>query len=294
MPPEIIAVEIIERMKKNLGIPWKDPSVDIFYAGKPDTVVTGVATTWTPSLDVLRRAIAAKKNMIVTRESPYWLHETATPEFSGAGAPFSRAQMASDPTYGFKQDFIAKNNIVIFRFFDNWNARKLNGQLNALMTALAWDKYRNGDVDSSSHAYFELPASSLEQLTNTIRSQLKVRAMRVLGDPQASVRRIALTHGFLLVPGLQEVLAGMDVDVVVTGEPVEWEAFPYYEDWINAGKGKGMILLGSEVSEEPGSGEVAVWMKSFISEVPVDWLPAGEPFWAANSSPSNGLQSGAA
>ena len=294
MPPEITAEEIVKRMKNNVGVPWKDPSVDIFYSGKPDNVVTGVATTWTPSLDVLRRAIAAKKNMIITRESPYWLHETATPEFSGAGAPFSRAQMASDPTYEFKQDFIAKNNVVIFRFFDNWNARKLDGQSRALMGALAWDKYRTGAVDSSSHAYFELPASSLEQLTTSIRRQLKVRAMRVLGDPQASVRRIALTHGFLLVPGLQEVLAGMDVDVVVTGEPVEWEALPYYEDWINASKGKAMIILGSEVSEEPGSGEVAAWMKSFLPEVPVDWLPVGEPFWAANSSPANALQGGAA
>jgi hypothetical protein len=82
------------------------------------------------------------------------------------------------------------------------------------------------------------------------------------------------------------------VDVVVTGEPVEWEAFPYCEDWISAGKGKAMILLGSEVSEEPGSVEVAAWLKSFISEVPVEWLPAGEPFWAANSSPANAPQGG--
>lgn len=292
MPPEITAQQIIERMKKNLGVPWNDPSADIFYAGKPDNVITGVATTWTPSLDVLRHAIAGKKNMIITRESPYWLHETSTPEFSGAGAPFSRAQRASDSTYQFKQDFIAKNNLVIYRFYDNWNACKLDGQLHALITALVWDKYRKGDVGSSKHAYFELPASSLELLIATIRRQLKVRAMRVLGDPQSSVRRIALTHGFLLVPGLEEVLAGMDVDVVVTGEPVEWEAFPYYEDWISAGKGKAMIILGSEASEEPGSGAVAAWMKSFISEVPVEWLPAGEPFWAANSNPANELQAG--
>lgn len=293
MPPEITAQQIVERIKNNLGVPWTDSSVDTFYAGKPDTLITGIATTWTPSLDVMRRAIAARKNMIITRESPYWLHETSTPEFSGAGAPFSRTQMASDPTYQFKQDFIAKNNLVIYRFYDNWNARKLDGQLHALTTALAWDKYRKGDAGSSSHAYFELPESSLDQLTTTIRRQLKVRALRILGDPQSSVRTIALTHGFLLVPGLEQVLAGMDVDVVLTGEPVEWEAFPYCEDWISAGKGKAMIILGSEASEEPGSVEVATWMKSFISEVPVECLPAGEPFWAANSSPANAPQGGA-
>jgi putative NIF3 family GTP cyclohydrolase 1 type 2 len=285
MPPEITAMEIIGRMQKNLGVPWKDPSTDVFYAGAPNAFISGVATTWTPSLEVLRRAVAAKKNMIITRESPYWLHETATPEYSGAGAHFSREQMAGDATYQFKQDFIAKNNLVIYRFYDKWNARKLNGQLHALTGALSWEKYRERDVGSSSHAYFDLPPSSLKQLTVTIQSHLKLRAMRVLGDPQSSVRRIALTHGFLLVPELEEVVGKKGVDVLVTGEPVEWEALPYFEDLISAGKSKGMINLGNEASEEPGSGEVAAWLKSFISEVPVEWLPAGEPFWAANSNP---------
>jgi hypothetical protein len=77
------------------------------------------------------------------------------------------------------------------------------------------------------------------------------------------------------------VLKEPGIDVVVCGEPVEWEAHPYFEDWITAGKGKGMIILGHEVSEEPGAGAVAAWMKTFISEVPVEWVSAGEPFWAA-------------
>jgi putative NIF3 family GTP cyclohydrolase 1 type 2 len=293
MPPEITAMEIIGRMQQNLGVPWNDPSVDIFYAGRPDAVVTGVATTWTPSLEVLHRAVATKKNMIISRESPYWLHETAAPEYSGAGAPFSRAQMASDPTYQLKQDFIAKNNLVIYRFYDNWNARKIDAQLHALAATLGWDKYRRGEVGSSSYEYFDLPAGSVAQLTSTIQQKLKLRAMRVLGDPQSSVRRVALTHGFLLVPQLEEVLGKMDIDVLVAGEPVEWEALPYFEDWINAGKGKAMINLGHEASEEPGSREVATWMKSFIQEIPVEWLPAGEPFWAANSTPPTSVHRGA-
>jgi len=45
---------------------------------------------------------------------------------------------------------------------------------------------------------------------------------------------------------------------------------------------KALILLGNEVSEEPGSGEVAAWLKTFVSEVPVEWLPAGEPFWTVS------------
>jgi len=283
MATEVTAQQVVERIQKNLGVPWKTPSTDVFYAGKPETPVTGIVTTWTPSLEVLQRAVVAKKNLIIARESPFWLHETNTPEFSGAGGRFTREQMASDPTYQFKRDFIAKNNLVIWRFFDNWNARKTDGQLHALSAALGWDKLRKAAVGSANYEYFTLPPTSLRQIIGTVQTRLKLRAMRVLGDPQAQIRKVAVTHGFLLVPELAEVLREPDVDVVVTGEPVEWEASPYFDDWITAGKGRGMIILGHQASEEPGSGEVTAWMKSFISEVPIEWMPAGEPFWAANS-----------
>jgi hypothetical protein len=72
------------------------------------------------------------------------------------------------------------------------------------------------------------------------------------------------------------------VDVVVGGEPVEWEATEYFQDLIAAKMSKGLILLGNEGSEEPGSGEVAAWLKTFVKEVPVEWMPAGEPVWAVS------------
>src|SRR6185437_14341958 len=98
------------------------------------------------------------------------------------------------------------------------------------------------------------------------------------GDPQTPVSKAFLSHGFFLVPELQRILEH-DPDLVVIGEPVEWEAGPYFEDVVASGKKKGMIVLGQEVSEEPGSGEVAAWLKTFIRCVPVEWMPAGEPVW---------------
>ena len=43
---------------------------------------------------------------------------------------------------------------------------------------------------------------------------------------------------------------------------------------------KGMILLGHAVSEEPASADVAAWLKTIVSEVPIQFIPAGEPFTA--------------
>ena len=76
----------------------------------------------------------------------------------------------------------------------------------------------------------------------------------------------------------QRIIAG----AIVAGEPVEWEASEYFEDLIEANMSKGLILLGNEASEDPGSGEVAAWLKTFVTEAPVEWLPAGEPFWTVS------------
>lgn len=274
---EITVQQVLERMQKNLGVAWRNGS-DGVLAGSPSAIVTGIVTTWAPSLEVMKKTVAAKKNLIISRESPFWIHETARPEFSGSGAG-NRDALKKDPTFQYKQDFINNNKLTILRFSDNWNARKPDGQMKALGTALGWERFRKPDAAGTGHEVFVMPATTLGGLIKGIQDRLKTKSMRVLGDPQAKINKVALTHGFILVPALAEVLKEPDIDVLVTGEPVEWEAHPYFEDWITAGKAKGMINLGSQVSEEPGSGEVAAWLKSFVSEVPVEWIPAGEPFW---------------
>ena len=271
MPGGLTAQQVVDRIQKNLCVPWKTPSVDVFNAGTPDARVTGIATTFTPTLDVLRRAAKAAKNMIVTREPPFYGH--------GDTAKY----LSKDATYTFKQDFIAKNNFVIWRFYDNWQARRVDGQLRGLAMALGWDKYYKTGGEDPYHpgdGFFVLPGTSLRDLAKNIQDRLKIRGIRIIGDPQTKVSKVALTHGFLLVPELQKTLKEPGVDAVVAGEPVEWEAGPYFEDVVASGQRKGMIVLGHEVSEEPGSGEVAAWLKTFISEVPIEWIPAGEPFWA--------------
>ena len=75
-------------------------------------------------------------------------------------------------------------------------------------------------------------------------------------------------------------LARPDVDVLVIGEAREWEGILYAQDAIAAGKPKGLIVLGHVISEENGMNECARWLKTFITEVPVEFIAAGEPFWS--------------
>ena len=53
----------------------------------------------------------------------------------------------------------------------------------------------------------------------------------------------------------------------------------YAHDATASGRAKGVIVLGHAVSEEPGMEICAEWLKTFITQVPVELIKAGEPFW---------------
>ena len=291
MSEPLTASRLLDRMMKNVGIPWQSQRADGFgdgiHLGPPDTVVTGIATTFTPTVDVLKRAVASGKNTIICRETPFYSRGERAPLFWRNGPAPPQQLLDKDATARAKRELIGSNNLVVIRLFDNWDARKTDAQLRGLAVALRWDKYhlarkRGVDLYRPGNEYFSLPKTSLGQLVKDIQTTLRVHGVRVIGDAQSQVSKAALTHGFLLVADLQRVMKEPGVDVVIGGEPVEWEASEYFEDLVAAKMAKALILLGNEVSEEPGSGEVAAWLKTFVSEVPVEWLPAGEPFWTVS------------
>lgn len=65
---------------------------------------------------------------------------------------------------------------------------------------------------------------------------------------------------------------------MVIGEAPEWESLAYVNDAFQAGLPKAMIILGHSVSEEAGMDYCATWLRSFIKELPVYFIPSGDPF----------------
>lgn len=284
----ISSQELVDRIQKNLGVPWQSQRSDGFsdgiLLGSPETKVTGIVTTFTPALDVLKRAVASGKNTVICREAPFYSRGERAPLYWRNSPAPSKELTDNDPVCRVKQEFISQNNLVIIRFFDNWDARKTDGQLRGLARALGWDQFHLATKNSVDEyeprkVYFQLPKTPLNRLAQNLTEKLKIRAVRVIGDPAASVSEVALTHGLLLVADAERMLREPGVEVVIAGDAVEWEAVPYFQDLVTSGKAKGLILLGQQASEEPGSGEVAEWLKSSVSEVPIEWIPAGEPFW---------------
>ena len=237
--------------------------MDTFKAGNPDTPIHGIATTMMATLDLLERAARAGRNLI-THEPTFFNHEDNTQSFS------------TDKVLEAKLNFIAKNDLVVWRFHDHWHARRPDGVMTGMAKALGLEKHKSPDGDG----LFDIPNTTLEALASDMQSRLKIRVLRVVGDPKLPVRRISMSPGYAMLQGVMRGFARPDVDVVVVGETREWEAVEYAQDLISAGGKKALILLGHVLSEEAGMQECAEWLRTFVTEVPIDFIAAGEPYWA--------------
>jgi hypothetical protein len=50
--------QAIERIQREVGIRWREKTVDTVKTGNPNTPVKGIATTMAATLDVVKRASA--------------------------------------------------------------------------------------------------------------------------------------------------------------------------------------------------------------------------------------------
>lgn len=259
------AGEIVDRIKKELGVPWRDATYrDTFKSGSADTEVTGIATTAFVSLDVIRTAAAARLNMIIPHEDTFWNDRD------------DQAVVAEDAVYKEKLALLQKHDIVVFRIHDHMHAQRPDFTYVGSARAIGLDP-KHEDPPGSHR--FVIPETTLDALAASVKRKSGARALRVVGDPKAKVTRVRLGVGYASPP-----INGADTEVLISGEQQEsdgtFDSQPYALDAVAAGVVKGIILLGHTISEEAGMLEMAQWIKGFVPEIPVQLVKAEEPMWS--------------
>ena len=258
------AGEIIDRIKKNLGAPWRDATYrDTYKTGGADTEVTGIATTAFVTLDVIRKAGAAGLNMIIPHEDTFWNDRD------------DQAILGDDALYKTKLELLTKHNVVVFRIHDHMHAQRPDFTYVGSARAIGLDP-KHEDPPGSHR--FVIPETTLGALAADVQRRSGARALRVVGDPKAKVSRIRLGVGYASPP-----ISAPDIDVMISGEQQEsdgtFDSQPYALDAVTLGIAKGIILLGHTISEEAGMLEMAQWIKGFVPEIPVQLVKAEEPMW---------------
>jgi putative NIF3 family GTP cyclohydrolase 1 type 2 len=264
----------MRRIQSELGGDWPATGPDGFKAGDPSTVVKGIATTAMATLEVLRQAVAAHANLILTYEPTFYGRADGLPPASPTPGRGPMGLNPDDPVFKAKREFIEKNGLVVFRLRDHWQARKESEMVDAFAGALGWSGRRVKGDD----ALCEIPPATAEKTVAAIRERLQLRAgLRAVGDRNATVRRVLLYPGSITPAPMWQRYS--EVDMIVAGEVREWENTHYAADMFTAGEKRALVTVGRVVSEEPGMRACAAWLKSVLKEVPATWIGAGDPYW---------------
>jgi len=258
------AGQIVSQIQEQLTCEWQQETVDTFKAGDASSRVSGIATTFLANLDVLKRAKEAGLNMVITHEPTFYNHFD------------EKERYGDDPVLKAKLQFLAENNMVVWRFHDHWHSTRPDGIYKGIIDQLGWNKYQ---IEQSKNLYI-IPETSLRELAQLLKAQFRIKTMRVVGDPGMRLQNVAVSLG---APGSMAQIALLkreDVSVLIGGESPEWETVEYVRDAMAAGMNKALIFLGHAISEEPGMDYCAQWLSGFITEIPVRFIPAKEPFWS--------------
>jgi putative NIF3 family GTP cyclohydrolase 1 type 2 len=264
---QITARQLVAKIQKQLGVEWQKETVDTFKARNPDAPVTGVAVTMMATMDVLQRASAKGLNFVITHEPTFYAH-LDTPE----------KVPQDDPVWAEKRAFIEKHGLVVWRFHDHWHMRKPDGIEAGNVRALGWEKFQRSD----NQYLFVIPERTLKQLAEEVANKLGSPVVRVVGDPEMKITNVGFSPGAAGSPGEIHELEQDDVQVLMVGETREWETVEYAADAVSEGRNKALIVIGHISSEQPGMEECARWLKGFVKEVPVEFVPAKQPFWLAS------------
>jgi putative NIF3 family GTP cyclohydrolase 1 type 2 len=258
------AREVVAAIQEHVGVAWKKDTVDTFKAGDPETRVTGIAVTMMATMDVLERASTKGLNFVITHEPTFYAH-LDTPE----------GMAENDPVWAEKRAFIAKHNMVVWRFHDHWHMRKPDGIEAGMVRALGWEKYQNAE----NQYLFVLPETTVKKLAEEVAKELDSPVVRVVGEPELKVTKVGLSPGAAGFEAETHALEREDVQVLLVGETREWETVEYAADAVTEGRKKALIVIGHIPSEQAGMEECTRWLKTFEKDVPVEFVAAKQPFW---------------
>ena len=257
------AREVVEVIKKNQGVPWNDQTYrDTFKVGNPDTVVKGIATTVMVTFEMLKRAHQAGLNMVIAHEDTYWNDRDDIKD------------LMNNKLYKLKTEFVLKNDMVVWRDHDHMHAMKPDFTVIGELRSVGIKGYENATMRPG---VITIPEVTFGELAAQIRQSSGARALRCVGDPKAMVSRV------LVGPGYATPRITPEVDVVISGESQEADGgidnAEYVMDAVSLGLAKGAILLGHVISEQAGMEDFGNWLRTFVKDVPIRFVPAEEPFW---------------
>lgn len=281
-PGQITAEQVAQRILNKVaseGWHFKFPGLDTdtFKYGDPATPVTGIVFTFQASFEVLKKAVQAEKNFVITHERMFWeqLDDLRTLKHD---APYEPAgSLETEGVFLAKRKYCEENGLVVWRFHNHQHLLKPDPIMAGLIAKLGWQDYAVPVEGQLIGTAYVIPEAPLKEVARHVARSLNSRDVRVIGDPDMPVKRVGL-GGHKLIETLKPL---QTCDVVLMSEPQDCDAFPYLRDAISLGlpHPKGLIAITHERFEEWAEQNAPAWLKPLVPEVPIEFISAGEPYW---------------
>jgi putative NIF3 family GTP cyclohydrolase 1 type 2 len=230
--------------------------------GDPATEVTGIATTWTPSLDVLRRAAEKGLNFVLTHEIPFF-PPVDTPWYD------NRPLEQRVPNVR-RQEFLEAHGMVICRCHSCWDPVRREGIADQAARQLGFEaeiwvgRYQR---------VYEIEPTSLEELALHARRAFSVPSVRVVGRLDQIISKVGVAYGgFGQSWNCLEELFEHDADCAILGEMIDYTA-RFAVDY-----GRALIETAHFATENPGMANFARLLAERIPGLPVEFLDCGGPW----------------
>jgi putative NIF3 family GTP cyclohydrolase 1 type 2 len=235
----------VDRIKAKLaaeGVAWRASNFDGFKTGDPNVTLTGIATCFQPTFNVLRQAAAAKKNFVVSHECCFW----------DGFDPLDVVK--DDPVAKAKIRFVAENKMAVWRIHDHWHSLRPEPMGRGLARKLGWSAYWTDNVRPR---YFTIPEMSLGEMALHVQQRLGTRNVVAVGEPSLRVRTVDDCAHIL-----SSVLGSLRKnDAVLVGETPQHDTFEYMRDAVSLGQKKGIVMISHEGLEEWGMEAFAEWFR---------------------------------
>jgi putative NIF3 family GTP cyclohydrolase 1 type 2 len=247
-------------IKETKLTPLKE-TVDTIKFGSADQIVTGIVSTMFPTVEVIEKAIQLKANLIIAHEPTFY------------SAVDNLAKQESNAMIKKKQAYLKENGIVVWRFHDYSHFMQPDLISLGVKKKMDWESYQK-----KGEPLIHIPAISLHQLIQSLKKNLSIQHLRVIGDLKQTCSTVALLPGAWGEQAHINTIEKNNPDVLIVGEMVEWETAEYIRDARKMGAKTALVILGHSVSEEPGMELFVEWATPKLPGLSITHIASGDPF----------------
>jgi putative NIF3 family GTP cyclohydrolase 1 type 2 len=200
---------VIDKIKSEVNCDWVTETVDNVKVGDSSIKITGIATTFMATMEVLKKAHAKGFNFVITHELTFYSYTDGL------------STHASSLIQQEKLKYIKDNGMVVFRFHDHIHRHNPDMITEGVVGKFDWQKYRNGTSNT-----FAIPEMTLEDIVKHIEKQFSARTVRVVGDPDEKFTKVVMALGASGSFSHFKKLDDPHVELLIVGESNERETVP--------------------------------------------------------------------